>query len=416
MNRIKNFAKLYLKDSLIVIIGTLLSSAFAFLVQMLMARNLSVESYGLFTAQLTFLNFLTPCIGLGISAFWLKIYGKDKNTALMWMPISLKLLILTSILVFAVITINAISFTQASYVIALLFGFHCFGQSVVELGGARYQIIFDYKSFSLIQFLPHFMRFVFVGVLIILGMSDLSSFILAYALTGFLIIVFFGKKLFSFLSQKPIKHFQIELSTLLKNTLPFWLAGFFYIVYVQSSILILNYLKGPEKTGYYSSAFLFLTAIYMLPSVIYQKLLLPKLHSWAYHDKDKILTAYRIGNKVMVVSGSLIALALYLLSDIIIETILGTKFAYSALVLKILALAIPLKFVSSSVGALLSTKEFMPIKVKIMFLASIFNVAMNFIFIYYFSVIGAAIVTVLTELILMILMLGTYKFQYEKQL
>lgn len=408
----------YLKDTLIVLLGTLLGALFAFLTQIQIARNLTVAQYGVFSTQLTLLNFLAPCIGMGISAFWLKAYGEEQEKAVRWMPISLKLVLLTSFLVLGIIIINALTTKNLSFIILLFFSLYCFGQSVVELVGSKYQIELNYKKFSIIQLIPHSLRFFLILIIIIAGESELINFMIAYGISGFLIALFGARDLITFFNQKTGNHKSeiIEISDLLKKSLPFWSAGFLYLIYVQSAVLILNFLVGAEQTGYYSAAFIFLASVYIIPSVIYQKFLLPQLHKWAYHDNKKITKVYSLGNKLMFFIGCIFLIILFFSSNFLVDLIYGDSYDNSVLIIKILCFAIPFKFISSSVGAILSTKDYIGRKVKIMLIASIFNVFVNFIFIYYFSSIGAAIVTVLTEIVLMMMLMGLYKLSYARKL
>ncbi|WHR59291.1 oligosaccharide flippase family protein [Acinetobacter haemolyticus] len=408
----------YLKDTFIVLLGTLLGALFAFLSQTLIARNLTVAQYGVFSTQLTLLNFLAPCIGMGISAFWLKVYGEEQSNAIRWMPISLRLVKLTSCIVLFILIVNALMVKNISFLILLFFSFYCFGQSFVELIGSKYQIELNYKKFSIIQLIPHTLRFILILIIIALGEGKLINFMIAYGFSGALIIFWGAKDLINFLSEKPKNYAGkiIKTSELLKKSLPFWSAGFLYLIYVQSAVLILSFLAGSESTGYYSAAFVFLASVYIIPSVVYQKFLLPQLHKWAYHDNKKIIKVYSLGNKLMFFIGCIFLIILFFYSDFLVGTIYGENYSHAALIVKILCFAIPFKFISSSVGAILSTKDYVGRKVKVMLLASIFNVVMNFFFIYYFSSVGAAIVTVLTEIFLMIMLMALYKFSYERNL
>ncbi|MCM1935638.1 MULTISPECIES: oligosaccharide flippase family protein [Acinetobacter] len=408
----------YVKDSLIILLGTLLGSLFAFLNQTLIARNLTVAEYGIFSTQLTLLNFLAPCIGMGISAFWLKVYGEEQKNAVRWMPVSLKLVTLTSGIIVGLILLNALTSKDLSFFILLFFSLYCFGQSIIELVGSKYQIDLNYRKFSIIQLIPHGLRFFLVLIIIAAGEEGLINFMVAYGISGFLITVFGAKDLINFLKQKTSNHKSeiIEVSDLFKKSLPFWSAGFLYLIYVQSAVLILNFLVGAEQAGYYSAAFIFLASVYIIPSVIYQKFLLPQLHKWAYHDNEKITKVYSLGNKLMFFIGSTFLIALFFSSNFLVDLIYSDSYENSVLIIKILCFAIPFKFISSSVGAILSTKGYVGKKVKIMLIASIFNVLMNFILIYYFSSVGAAIVTVLTEIILMTMLMALYKLSYARKL
>src|SRR3546814_4412984 len=49
--------------------------------------------------------------------------------------------------------------------------------------------------------------------------------------------------------------------------------------------------RSDEAAGVYNVAFVIMSAVYLIPSVIYQKFLLPKIHIWANHDQETFVKA-----------------------------------------------------------------------------------------------------------------------------
>src|SRR3546814_17598760 len=67
---------------------------------------------------------------------------------------------------------------------------------------------------------------------------------------------------------------------------PFGAAGIFHLIYFQSNIILLKYIRGDEAEGVYNVAFVIMSAVYLIPSVIYQKFPLPKIHLWSNPDQE----------------------------------------------------------------------------------------------------------------------------------
>ena len=105
----------------------------------------------------------------------------------------------------------------------------------------------------------------------------------------------------------------------------------------------------------------------------------------------------------MLVLGSIAMLLIWALSAWAIPFIFGSEYQDSILILNILAVSSPIIFVAFSTGATLVTQEHMKLKVKLMGTVALINLVLNFILIPKYGVVGAALSTVVSNLILLIL-------------
>lgn len=184
---------------------------------------------------------------------------------------------------------------------------------------------------------------------------------------------------------------------------PFGMASFFAFIYLQSDIIMVKYISGDIEAGYYNTAFVILTAILIFPSVLYSKFLMPKYHRWANHDKSKFYRAYKKGNLVMLLSGGMIMLIVVMFSYLFIPLLFGNEYILAIPLVNILSLSLPIYFVAYSVGATLITNEHMKLKIKLMGLVAVINIILNIILIPIYGAKGAAISTVISNIILLIL-------------
>src|SRR5690606_31615279 len=121
-------------------------------------------------------------------------------------------------------------------------------------------------------------------------------------------------------------------------------------------------------------AFAVMAAVFLVPSVVHQKYLLPKMHRWAEHDRDRFLSAYRLGNGATLALGVVMAVAVYLVAPVAIPLVFGQDFAAATAVIAILCVAIPGRYLATSVGAVLVTQDNMRRKVWLMGLTAAVNV------------------------------------------
>lgn len=176
--------------------------------------------------------------------------------------------------------------------------------------------------------------------------------------------------------------------------------GFFNYIYFQVDIVLVKYIAGSQAAGYYGVAFSIMAAVYLFPTVVYQKFLLPKLHRWANHDRDKFLNAYHKGSVVMLALGVGAMLAIWGGAHWVVPLLFGDAYVDSVLLINVLALCVPLQFLISSAGAMLVTHENMRRKVFYMGGVALFNIVSNVALIPFYGAVGAAVATVLSSIFL----------------
>jgi len=178
-----------------------------------------------------------------------------------------------------------------------------------------------------------------------------------------------------------------------------------YPVFFQISTILLKYLSGDAHAGLYAIALAVMTAIYLIPATIYQKFLQGKLHRWAAHDKPKFRHVYRMGNIGMFAMGSAIAAAMALIGPWAVPLIFGEEYRRVAAILTVLAICVPIRFLSTSMGSALLTEDNMRFRVYAMALATFAAIVGNAALIPLYDVMGAAWATVIAETMLL---LGTF--------
>lgn len=409
-------------------LGSILGAGCAFLTQMLLARELGPAAFGVFAAALAMVALVTPLASFGVGGFWLKAFGQEGWQAVRWLRGSLKYTLLTTFLVLAALFCWAMFGPHDATTRGLLMvlSVYLLGQVAVELVSAKLQLEERYLALALWQFLPHLLRLLLVAMLalVLIKWMTLNNVAYVYAMIS---VSVFGLGAFfmwrMYCGQLALKgHGEADRSASPSTSLssmkqvaaqswPFGLAGVFYLIYFQSDIILLKYMVGDEAAGIYNVAFVIMVAVYMLPSVIYQKFLLPKIHRWAIHDRERFYQAYRTGSWVMLILGLLAMLTIWLLAPWGLPILFGIHYQESVLILMILGLGAPARFLTASVGAMLSTQNHVINKIYIMALAALVNVILNIIYIPVYGVIGAALTTVITE-ILLGFMMQTYARKY----
>lgn len=398
--------------------ATMFGALFAFLIQVSLARILAPEKYGQFAVSLTIISTLLPFASFGVHSFWLKVFGEEGWRATRWLKSSFMVLVITiSIVITSIITIAFLFIEDYdSRKLLIILSSFILGQVAYEVLSAKYQLEEKYLILSAWQFSQHFIRFLLIFISYLLLTSDFT-FYTAASIYSIVSITFFILAIYSLFKTYKGKlelkgHGKQNISTeshypepsikrVLQGVWPFGLSGFFHLVYFQSDLILIKEIKGSTDAGIYNVGFIIMVATLLLPSVIYDKYFIPKLHRWMETDLEKVRGIYKNGNLIMFLLGVTVMLCVLLVSNFGIPIIFGEKYVESIPLLNILAISIPLLFVASSVGSFLVTKNNMKLKVKIMGGIAVLNLILNCMLIPEMGATGAAITTSFSNLVLL---------------
>lgn len=396
----------------------MLSMVFAFGLQVVLARQLSPENYGVFVSTLAFITLIAALANAGIPGFWLRVFGNERKNALRWMPVSLRLLVFSLAFFITVLWIWAFLGPHDNLNQKLLFMLSplLVGQIAIDLINAKFQLEERFHLLGVWQLMQNMLRFAAVMLLILffnqatLGIEEVAVAFIMVALISFVLVsvpllhLFQGKLKLSATNIQtiPAHNVSVSLKEIASQSYPFALSGILYVVYFQSDIILLNYLDSGAAAGIYNIAFTVMAAVYLFPNVVYQKFLLPKLHRWKIHDPQRLESVSRLGSKLMFVIGLLVMLILWMVVPWLIPRLFGPDYQQAIFYLNILAICAPIRFLASSIASQLLNHSEMRMKVLCMAVVAIINVILNFLIIPVWGAAGAAITTVISEILLLI--------------
>ena len=384
------------------------SAISVFLLQIFLARNLSPSGYGLFSAAFATITLIAPLTIFGIQHAWLKLSGSEGMSVVRWIPVSIKLILICLIITLICIISwsflgpHDTNFRNTLLGLSPVIISHIF----MELVNSRFQIQQNFKSLAVWQTIPHVMRLLLIILLFhFLALYEVFYLLVGYSFIAICISIVGCILLYNITpleKKRSNKDKSLTIQKLIGHSWPYGTAAFFYLIYLQSDLIILKYLINDSAAGVYSAAFAVLLSAYLIPGVIYQKFLLPKLHRWANSNQKKLLSTYQAGNGLMILIGLSLYIFLFILNPIVIPRIFGAEYLETSLILNLLLICIPIRFLATSIESPLFTKNLMIIKTSIMGGAALINIILNLILIPKYSYFGAAIATLASEVFLLI--------------
>ncbi|MFF3854050.1 lipopolysaccharide biosynthesis protein [Micromonospora sp. NPDC002575] len=389
----------------------------AFGSQVLLARTLTREDFGSFTAVLAVVSLTAPLAVFGVSELWLQVFGQEGTRAYRWVGPSLRLACAAcAALLLGVLAWSAAELpdTTAAAVRALL-ATVVVAQAALALTGSVRQLRGDYRGLSALQLAPHLGRVLVTVAVWAAGLSVVA------AAAGYAVVAV-ATVAACLLASREFRRGAMPLEghpapaahpapaggvdvgprpgELLGAATPYVLGNVCYLLGIHFGTVLAAELLGGAEAALLAVPMAVLTAVYLVPRVVYQQYLLGKLHRWAGSDAEAVLLAYRWGSAGMVVLGVVVAAAVALGGLLALPLVFGAEYRDAAPVLAVLALAVPFRFGGAAVAALLTSGGLLRRKVVYQAVGAVALLAALAVAVPVWGVRGAAGATVLAEAIL----------------
>ncbi len=220
---------------------------------------------------------------------------------------------------------------------------------------------------------------------------------------GIFCLYMFYKYIKSFSFPKPELDLKFIREVIL-NSIPFGLTNFFYTIYFSIDIVMLSYLVGDYSTGLYKSAY---NIIYVFTTffVVYQSVIFPIMSKFFKESQNLLKITYELSVKYLLLIILPLSVGIFFYARPLVDLIYTNQYSLASVPVQILIWTVSFLFINGAASTLLNAinKEFAVTKVYIA--AAIFNVLLNLILIPLYDYNGAAMATVLSEILITVLTL-----------
>ncbi len=386
----------------------------AFGTQVVLARVLPLAEFGFLMTVLSLISVTAPIAVAGVPELWLQVFGREGAGAFGWVRRSLWMVLGGSVALSAVLvgwgllegagtTHGAVRIMLASVVLA---------QSAAAVAASVLQLQGRYTAVAVLQLLPQLGRIAVVGLAWWLPLP-VSGVALGYAAVALLTVVTCVPAIRPFWRGRTRLegHGLVEAGSpvsprwgaLAAAATPFVLGNVFYLLGMNGGTVVIGEFLSRESAALMAVPMSVLAAVYLIPRVVFQQFLLGKLHRWARSDNEAILMAYRIGSTGMITFGVLVAAIVAVGGWFAIPLVFGEQYQESAVIMAVIAAAIPLRFAGAGVASLLTSGGLLRRKVVYQGIAALVYVAGLAVTLPLYGTTGGAITTVVAEAALLIL-------------
>lgn len=391
------------------------NAVLAFAVQLMLARIMQPAEYGALVAALASIALIAPIVGFGLPHFWLRLLSESEANGQSHLVNSARLLLVSGLVGVLMVWIwaahNSDDALMATFLAFLSVG--VLANTGVEFVFTQFQYQKRQFALAIMGLSQNALRFVSLVVMVLVLGRSIDPILIGalFSLVSLILLIFSLYLIFSFvLSQSwfNLRHGcdNTERKTIYEiatQSLPFGLAMMFQLVYYQVDVVMLKAIIGSEEAGIYNVAFIVVASTYIIPTAVFQKYFLPKVHEWAYRKPEMIGLFINRAAVATGGAGLIISFFLWQASDLIISRFFGPDFAGAVGLIQILCLGITPIYIAYCFGTVLMTRNNMASKTIIMAVVAVANVVLNFILIPKYGAEGAAVATAATALLLLVL-------------
>lgn len=412
-----NYTRKALFGAMWVFVFLVISAGISYLFRLLLAKNLSVEDYGLFFAVFAVILFVIIIRDLGLrnalAKFIPEFLAKNdkksvKSTMMLVFYIHLGTSLLFTIILVLLAPILAKHYFHSVTAIQLMavFAFALIVSFIEEI------IVYSFQGFqkmiyfsmapavrmTLVLFITFAMLKTGAGI-----MAPVYAFLITYAIMSLAYPVLFIKTAFKdFFSVKTN-----ITSSLTKTIVKFGIltmltfTGGYILSYTDT--LVLTYFRTLKEVGWYQVAMPSSTLLWYIPQAVSTIILPMASELWSKNEKWLLSSGIEMAHKYSFVAVVPLALIMLTFPEIMIRVLFGEAYVPAAQALQILAVGAIIYSISTLNTAAFSGIGQPQVNTKIIFTAALVNLVLNLLLIPRYGIIGAAIATTISYAVMMVL-------------
>lgn len=374
------------------------------------ARVLGAAGYGIFSYMTSLAAVLTIFSDMGLSGILVREGAKSEELRRTYFATALFVKLIIIVVSFSIIVLVAPRVTDLPLSNALIYavGLLSIFDALRLFGNALFRAEERMQVEAGVNILTQFV--ILGGGLYALTFAPSpESLAAAYAVgsgVGLLFILYLVKKyirtVFKFFRKDLIKR-------IITAGWPIGFSAIFGGLLVNIDTVMIGWFLDAEQVGYYSAAQKPIAFLYLLPAFIVGGLL-PVMARYAKDNREKFKEVMERGLSMTILIACPLVAGIFLNAQKIIEIVYGLEFVSAALPMSILAITLLVTFpgtiIMNAIFAFDRQREMVPMWI----MGSALNVTLNFLLIPAIGPVGAALTSLLTQL----LVVGTFYYKMQR--
>jgi PST family polysaccharide transporter len=362
------------------------------------ARILGTDGYGVFSYVITLAGFLTLLMDPGINGILIRDAGKvdEKERRAMFGTMFAIKIVLLLVGVMGILFVAPLFTTLPGAkvlipIVALVLAFDTMREFFLSLFRAMEKMEWEAGLFLLTN-----LGIVVFGFIFLAYAANVQAFSWGYVAgdavgTAASVIALRGyfKKIFSGFEPERIM-------PILRAAWPFAISGALGLLFTNSDILIISWMRSASDVGVYSAAIRIIQMFYLVPSII-QFATLPLISRLAKHDNERFRSTFERTLGMVFLASFPLSIGGVVLGTQIMGFVFGAPYAAGGLAFKILAATLIFDFPASIIINALFAYDHQKSLIVSSTLGGIVNVGLDLALIPFFGIAGSAVATLIAQ-------------------
>jgi len=400
-------------NTFVQMVGKGITAIATFIITILIARTYGSSGYGDYTKVITYVSVFYLLADFGVNAIAVGMFGdsaekqKEVYTSVLVLRVAFSILLMfVALSILSLLPATSTSGDGFSSFVKLAIIFYLptvLFQSIVISANALFQKQLRYDKSVLAAVIGSVTML--SSVFVLTRLSTFPLFLYPILLVGGAVQAGISLGLTSkFLTIPPdtITKLSHSAKTLFVRSLPLGITLVMNIVHFRADIFILTVMRTTQEVGVYGLATKFFEVPLTIPAFFINALYPVLVAAELEKNKARQEKLVCVSRYLLIASGTVIALAGIFLAPFI--SYIKDDFAASVLPFRILIALLPLFFLSNLYMWILITKKKNWLLVGIYGFAMLVNVSLNMLMIPRYGVIGAALVTGVSESVVLVLL------------
>lgn len=335
----------FIRNSLLNFNRNILTMILGFASSIIIARALGPEKQGIYALVVLLPNMLVTFLNVGIGSASVYYVGKRKYSIETIVSTNVFLALLISLISIVIGIISIFLFRDTFFKgVPIIYLFIILSVLPLLFANSFLQAVFqglqDFKVFNLVAIFGSIMNLVFLIIVVLLLKLNVIGAIISFfasVIAPTIILIIYLKK------RNIIVRFKYISKEFIKDSLTYGykahLSNILAFVNYRADILMISYFLSPAAVGIYNVAVNIAERLWIISQPV-SAVLFPRISS-AKNDEERNNLTAKVARNVLLLS-IIIGFILFLISDLLIEIMLGEKYKAASNIIKILLVGITL--------------------------------------------------------------------------
>lgn len=392
------------------VVGKGITASTTLLITLIIGRTLGPSGFGDFTKIFVFVGYFYTISDFGLNSIFIKLSKQQQSRTLFNTLLSLRLLVSFSLAIVSIIIALILPYdstletgfspiVKTGIVIASL---TIITQALFTTASALFQkkLRYDLSAYATVFGSIAIITATFIFSLIA---KSILPFVFVYVIGGIVYVIASYTLIFSKLKESISPKFNaLESKNLLTQSWPIGIALFLNLLYFRLDVLVLSSFRQSAEVGLYGLGYQFFQVGLALP-IFFVNALYPGLVKIYKENLEKFRKTVKTWS-IYLIGVSLIMTTVLFLISYTIPVIYDSRFAGSAIALRILALGMPFFFISALLWHLSIIYGKQKLLIYIYGFGAVFNLVANLLFIPTYGYVAAATTTIISEALVTVLL------------